>query len=555
MIRLFYIQVLQHGYYSRQADTEQMKQFTLHAKRGEIYAMDAGKPVPLVMNETVYTVWADPQVVDDTDKIIEVIKKVAGGNARSNLEALLTMENSRYQILATKVSRKQAEMIKEENLAGVGFDAVSQRVYPEGQLASQVLGFVNSEGEGRYGFEQANNDLLKGRDGTLKTVTDIRRVPLTIGDKNILQPARDGDDIVLTIDRNVQAKTEKALKDGIERTGATNASAVVMDPSTGKVLAMANYPSYDPGKLNEVTDVALFNNDVISMPYESGSVIKTLTMATGIEEGVITPQSTYNNTDTIQVEDRVIGNATKGKTGIITMQDVLDWSLNTGVVTVAMRLGNGTYITREARDTIYNYFYNKFKLGQPTGIELSNEARGVVISPDHEQGNAVRYSNMVFGQGMDVSMIQVVSAFSAIINGGTYHSPTVISGKMQGDDYIQSPLRPQQTGVVSAQTSDQVREMIHSARNRFYGSKDRPGYYIGGKTGTSETIITDAYGSEETVGTYLGFGGEVDETPSYVIMVKVSGKNMNLHGDKHALPIFTDISNWMIDYLKLQPKG
>lgn len=556
ILRLFYLQIIQHDYYTSQADSEQMKQFTLYAQRGEIYSMDGDTPVKLVMNETVYTVWADPAVVSDKAAVIAVLNRVAGGNVRDNFSQYLDRKNTRYQVLATKVSRKQAELIKKEDLAGIGFDAVSQRVYPEGQLASQVLGFVDAEGKGKYGFEQANNDALKGKNGLLKTVTDVRSIPLTIGKKNVNQPAQNGKNMVLTIDRNVQAKVEKALQDGMDRTGATNVSAVVMDPRNGKVLAMANLPTYDPSNMSNISDVSVFNNNTISNPYEPGSDIKTFTVATGIDKGVITPDSTYNNTDSIKVDDITIGNASKGQTGIITMQHALNWSLNTGMVTVAQRLGNGTYITRQARDTMYDYFYNRFRLGRLTGIELANEATGDVVSPTEVQGNAVRYSNMAFGQGMDATMIQVAAGFSAMINGGTYYSPTIIAGLIDDDgNFAKASKKQSHTGIIKESSSATVREMVHQARTAFYSKQDRPGYYIGGKTGTSQTIENGKYIYSQTIGTYLGFGGEVGEVPSYVIMVEVSGKGLAMEGGRDALPIFTDISNSLIDYLKLEPKG
>ena len=505
VLRLGYVQLLQHDYYVSQADSEQVKQFRLRAQRGEIYTMDGTTPAKLVMNETVYTVWADPMAVTDVDKIVTVLNRVAGGNVRENFRQYITRKPSRYQVLATKVSRKQAELIKKENLAGVGFDAMSQRVYPEGQLASQVLGFVDAEGKGKYGFEQANDAKLRGTDGVLKTVTDIRSVPLTIGRTNINQPAKNGTNMVLTIDRNIQTRVEQALVDGAKRSGATDVSAVVMNPQNGQVLAMANLPTYDPSNLKTIKNVAALN---------------------------------------------------KGQTGNITMQHALNWSLNTGMVTVAQRLGNGSYITRQARDTMYDYFHKRFRLGQLTGVELAGEAKGNIVSPTQQQGNAVRYSNMSFGQGMDATMLQVSAGFSAIINGGTYHSPTVIAGTIDDNGtFAKAARKASYAHVIKPQSSTTVREMVHQARQAFYAGGDRAGFYIGGKTGTSQTIKDGKYISNQTIGTYLGFGGEVGKTPAYVIMVEVSGKGLNMQGGQDAHPIFTDISNWLLDYMKLEPKG
>lgn len=555
IVRLFYMQIIQHAYYVAQADNEQLKQLVIPAERGKIYAMDQETPVSLVLNETVYTVFADPKIVDNSSQVINTIEQIAGGNARPDLARLFADKNSRYQVLATKVTRKQAEMIKQKSLKGVGFQAETQRVYPEGQLAAQVLGFVDNQGKGEYGVEGALNSQLAGTDGMLQSVTDVSNVPLTIGNKNIDKPAKNGDNIVLTIDRNIQAYTEKALADGLKRSGATNGSVLVMDPESGKVLAMANLPTYNPGDLSTIKNLAALNNATISAPYEPGSDIKTLTMATGIDKNVVQPDSTYDNTDYINIDGTIITNATKGQTGIITIQHALNYSLNTGFVTVAERLGDGTHITLGARNTMYDYFHNKFGLGKLTGIELANEAPGTVIPPTDPQGNAVRYSNMAFGQGLDVTMVQVCAAFGTIMNGGTYYPPTILAGTMSpGGTFQAAAPKPARTNVIQASTSDKIRKMVHDARDAFYASKDKPGYYIGGKTGTSQTIENGHYVDNQTVGTYLGFGGARGEKPKYVIMVQVSGKNMNLAGNTDAMPIFTDISNWMLDYMKLAPK-
>jgi cell division protein FtsI/penicillin-binding protein 2 len=559
VVRLFYLQVIRHEYYVAQADAEQIKPLLIPAHRGEIYALDGDQPTPIVLNETVYTVFADPKIVKEPTKMAELVRQVAGGNARANLEGLLGKKDSRYQILATKVSRKQAEMMKEKGLSGLGFQEETQRVYPEGQLAAQTLGFVDFEGKGQYGIEGALDARLAGKDGLLKTVTDVSSVPLTIGDKNVRIAPDHGDNVVLTIDRNIQAYAEKALAAGLERSGATNGSVMIMDPQSGKIMAMSNLPTYNPGEYGKVTDAAAFNNATVSAPYEPGSDVKVLTMAVGLDRNVVQPDSTYNNTDFIQVEDRTITNATKGQTGMITYQHALNYSLNTGFVTVAQRLGDGKSITYGARQTMYDYFYNKLGLGQLTGVEVSGEAQGTVLSPDSSDGGAVRYSNMSFGQGMDVTMVQVCAAFSTVINGGTYYQPTVIAGTMDDEGAVFTPQAAKATrqNVIRADTSDKIRAMVHEARAAFYAGKDRPGYYTGGKTGTSQTIENGLYVDNQTVGTYLGFGGEDSSStgPKYVIMVQVSGKGMNLAGAADALPIFTDISNWMLQYMKLQPKG
>jgi cell division protein FtsI/penicillin-binding protein 2 len=559
VLRLFYLQVIQHNHYVSLAQQEQVKKERLPATRGEIYALSGDSPVKLVLNETVYTVFVDPAVIienDSADKVEKVMKAVAGGNVVDDFDKLLDKEDSRYQIIAKRVTRTQAEKIKDEKLSGIGFTAVSQRVYPEGQLAAQTLGFVSADGVGNYGLEGYMNDELAGKDGRLETVTDVSDVPLTIGDRNIREPAENGKNIVMSIDRNVQSKVEQALAAGIQRSRATDASVVVMDPNTGRVMAMANLPTYNPSEYYKVNDAALFNNGTISAPYEPGSDVKTYTMAAAIDKGVATANDTYYNTDSIKVDDRTITNATKGYTGVISFQTALTWSLNTGFVTLAERLGNGKDITKTARDTMYEYFHDRLGLGQNTGIELANEQKGIIISPDDADGNAVRYSNMSFGQGLDATLIQVTSGFCALINGGNYYKPTVISGYVNGEgEYVQNATpQPAKLGVVKETTSQQIKEMTYVARSSFRGI-DKAGYYIGGKTGTSQVIKNGVYADDETIATYLGYGGSDIDHPEYVIMVSIHGDHRILGGSADAMPIFTDISNWMLDYLKIQPKG
>jgi cell division protein FtsI/penicillin-binding protein 2 len=554
VVRLFYLQIIQHGYYVDLANKEQVKRLTIPATRGQIYALSGQTPVPLVMNQDVYTVFADPTETTNDTEIVSTIEKVAGGNARPNLQSLLDAKDSRYQILATKITLAQANTIKSKNYSGIGFQAGTERVYPEGSLAAQTLGFVDDNGIGQYGVEGKLNKQLSGENGLLQSVTDVNDIPLTIGSNNINKPAVNGVNEVLTIDPSIQSYTEQALANGLKRTGATRGSVVVLDPQTGRVLAMANLPSFDPSNFSETPDISAFNNAVVSAPYEPGSDMKTLTMATGIDKGVVNANSTYDNTDHIQVDDVTISNATLGQTGIITLQHAMNWSLNTGFVTVAMRLGDGTSINLQARDTMYDYFHNRFLLGQLTGVEVSGEVAGTIIPPTDVQGNAVRYSNMAFGQGLDVTMIQVASAFCSIVNGGNYYKPTVLAGTVDSNgnyipNKITTPSHP-----IKPSTAEQVREMTQVARTTNFPGIDKPGYYVGGKTGTSQVIVNGAYANDETIGTYLGYGG-TESTSRYVIMVQVSGDHKLMAGNVDAMPIFTDISNWMLGYLNIQPKG
>jgi stage V sporulation protein D (sporulation-specific penicillin-binding protein) len=560
VVRLFQLQVLQHDYYQKQAILEHTMKFAIPASRGLIYAHDGtDKFAPLVLNEPVYTVYADPTYVKDEGKVSDVMRRIAGGNVTKGFEDRLKNDQLRYTVLARQVSKTQADLIKKEDLDGVGFQQETKRVYPEDALASQTLGFVNGEGDGQYGIEQALNEELSGKDGLLNAVTDVHGIPLSVGAESVNTPPQNGKNLVLTIDRNIQAKTEQILKSGLDKAKATKGSLLVMDPNDGRILAMANWPTYNPNDFKNVEDYTVFSNKAVSDPYEPGSVIKALTMGIGLNEGKIQPNTTYNNTTTLKVDDATIRNVLTSPTGSVTMTQVLAYSFNTGVVQVLKWLGGGDEINQKGKEVLYKYFTDNFMFGQKTGIKLAGEVGGEIVSPDDAQGGDVRYANMSFGQGMSANMVQVLSAFAASINGGTYYEPKIVDGHLGSDlkTFTAEPSKIRRTGVLSADASAKLRQMLHDARQ---GSSvahgEKGGYYTGGKTGTAQVYDpkTGNYSETETIGSYLGFGGQ--DKPRYVIMVRVDdARNGGFSGSAAAAPIFTELSNWMLDYLQIQPKG
>ena len=557
VLRLFYLQILQHGMYTELARASQQRQFIIPAERGKIYMMDGQALAPVVLNRMIYTVIADPQAVEDNErsKIIASLKEIAGGEMVYHAEAKLNNKKSRYEVLARNISRTQAEKLRNKNFAGMLYQQGSIRDYPENGLGAHVLGFVNAAGDGQYGVEGALEKRLKGQNGLLQAVTDVRNVPLTVGKDNIRIEAKAGENLALTVDRNIQSYTESALKNGVEAARATEGSVIVMNPNNGRVLAMANYPSYNPAEYAKQTNAAVFMNNVTMTPFEPGSIIKSFSFAAAIDKGAVTPSTVYNNTDCIKVADRTMCNALRGLNGPISIQGAFNNSLNVGTITAVRRLGNGSQINLPARQTLYDYYHDRFGFGQATGIEL-NEAAGYVYPPDSAEGNEVRYSAMTYGQSMNLTMVQVAAGFSSIVNGGQYYRPVIVGGSVDKNGKIHPSKNKALRQTVSAGTSSQMRGMLATARGSSFLSKnDKPGYEIGGKTGTSEAVVGGHYSQSETIATYIGYGGA--NRAEYVIMVRVAapGRGINLQGNYHAGPIFTDISNWMIDYMKLAPKG
>lgn len=557
--RMYDLQIISHQKYVDLAMSQQTMQNTIFAKRGEIYMMDGDNTTPVVMNEKVYTISVDPfllrseggqELKEDEAKIDQLVQ----GYAVNTWDKVFANEASRYAVIAKNVPYERAKQIKEAKITGVYAQGSTKRVYPEGDLAAQVLGFVNADGKGQYGIEGSLNKELTGVNGILKTVKDVNNIPLTIGKNNVRVPAQDGKNVVLSIDRNIQKKTEDAIKATIEKFHVTNASAVVMNPRNGQILAMAGTPTYNPAEYAKVTDARAFQTDVTMSAFNPASVCKTFALAAAVDSGVMTPETTYNNTDLVTIDGWPIQNAIKGHTGNISMQEVLTYSLNTGSIQ-ALRLlgGSETEITYQGKEKLYDYYYNKFGLGKYTGIELA-ESKGTVIPPTDIDGTNARYANMTFGQSLDLTMIQVATAFSAVVNGGDYYTPTLVAGEIKNGEFVRDVLKERDHQAIESSTSETMRKMLHTARLVFPNVKYYDeGVYVGGKTGTAQVVKNGKYTFDETIATYIGYGARSEtDYPEYVIMTKVWEDNRRLDGGMNAKPIFDEISQFMVNYLKMR---
>ena len=557
--RMYDLQIISHQKYVDLAMSQQTMQNTIFAKRGEIYMMDGDNTTPVVMNEKVYTISVDPfllrskggqELKEDEAKIDQLVQ----GYAVNTWDKVFANEASRYAVIAKNVPYERAKQIKEAKITGVYAQGSTKRVYPEGDLAAQVLGFVNADGKGQYGIEGSLNKELTGVNGILKTVKDVNNIPLTIGKNNVRVPAQDGKNVVLSIDRNIQKKTEDAIKATIEKFHVTNASAVVMNPRNGQILAMAGTPTYNPAEYAKVTDARAFQTDVTMSAFNPASVCKTFALAAAVDSGVMTPETTYNNTDLVTIDGWPIQNAIKGHTGNISMQEVLTYSLNTGSIQ-ALRLlgGSETEITYQGKEKLYDYYYNSFGLGKYTGIELA-ESKGTVIPPTDIDGTNARYANMTFGQSLDLTMIQVATAFSAVVNGGDYYTPTLVAGEIKNGEFVRDVLKERDHQAIESSTSETMRKMLHTARLVFPNVKYYDeGVYVGGKTGTAQVVKNGKYTFDETIATYIGYGARSEtDYPEYVIMTKVWEDNRRLDGGMNAKPIFDEISQFMVNYLKMR---
>lgn len=558
-VRLFFIQIVEHGKWVAKADEAHTLLETIAASRGEIYMMDHGETVPVVLNQTAYQIIIDPAVTDK-DKISDAMNTYAKDYLVANLDEVYSTDGLRYSIIAKNVPHSIATKIADLGLDAVWFKSGNARVYPEGEMASTILGFVNADGLGQYGVEGSLNHLLTGKDGLLRTISDVNNVALSIGTDNVKIPAEDGKNIVLSVDRGLEKGIEELTAEAIANTPATNAAVLVMKPTTGEVVAMTALPNYNPADYGNVKDASAYINQVTEVPYEPASIFKNFVFSAAINEGKMSADTTYYNQGYEIIDDNRINNAYKGALGEISMRTALYWSLNTGSIHALKLLGdNVNDITPAARETMYKYYHDKFRLDEPTGIELI-ENPGFVWEPHAEiYGLNAAYANMTFGQNLSATMIETAAAFSAVVNGGTWHTPTIVRGTLSEDGTI-TPLEgyeKKSEQILSESTSSAMRDLLQNNRGyKVDQGIDREGYDIGGKTGTAQVIVNGAYDDsmDNLVGSYIGFIAPSGQLPEYIIMTKMWGEGEALSGTE-AMELFDNLSHFVIDYLKIKPSG
>lgn len=555
ILRLFYLQVIKHGYYQSEALAAQLKQFEIPAERGGIYAYDGGEIVPLVLNETRYKIVADPEIVNDPDATAQALSGVLGRPADEIADQL--RQDSRYEVLANKQTKEVQEKVTALKLPGIFTnEKVPLRVYIQGAIAGQILGFVNDAGEGNYGIEQYFDERLRGTPGRVKALTDHNNVPLLATSENLSVDPVDGQDIVLTIDVAMQRQLEKLLDEGLKRAQSTSGSALIIEANSGAIKAMANFPNYDPAKFQEVEDAALFTNSAVSSPLEPGSTMKTLTTAAALDSGSVGPEQTHYDPSIYQVDGYAVTNIEEdGGAAVRSVSDILQYSLNTGATWLLMQMGGGE-LNEAGRKVWHDYMVNHYGFGKVTGIEQGYEAEGIVPDPVEGYGLNIRYANTSFGQGMTVTPLQMAAAVTAVVNGGTYYKPTLISGALSPEGNLEEKS-PEvvRTGVVKPEVSKQLVGFMNNVVSNNNLPARRDGYQVGGKTGTAQIANpAGGYFEDKFNGTYVGYVG--GDTPEYIIMVRVNEPHIaGYAGSKAAGPIFADLSNMLIDNFTVSRVG
>ena len=556
-LRLFYLQVLRYDHYKQAALNDQLKQYVIPAARGVIKLHDGDTTVPIVLNQKLYTLYADPVYIKHADQDAEAVAKIIGGSMDDYLPKLRE-QHTRYVVLAKKLSPDKAKKIAALKKPGLGTVAQDYRIYPQSSLASQVLGFVNNDGKGVYGIEQSLNKELTGKAGELKAITDIKGVPLAASPNNIEKPAVAGDDLVLTLDLTMQQLVEGYVHDSFDKTHAQAVSAVVMEANSGAVKAMANYPTYDPTDFSKITDPSVFTNAAVSHPIEVGSIMKTLTTAAALDQKVVNPNTTYYDPAHWTVDKYTITNIEEdGGAGVKSLGDILNLSLNTGATWELMQMGGGQ-INQKAREAWHDYLVSHYRFGKLTGIEQGYEASGYIPRPENNgAGINLTYANTSFGQALTATPVQMAGAIAAVVNGGTYYQPHLVDQRIGAEGKV-TLTKPAvlDAHVVSPAVSHAMVPLMQFVvdHHHFSPAFDQNRYIVGGKTGTAQIAKPGGgYFDNEYNGTYLGFVG--GNQPQYVIVVFVRQPHIaGYAGTAAAQPVFSDIAHMLINNGYVTPK-
>ncbi len=569
-VRLFVLQVVDAAWYQTLSQGQHAIHEELVPTRGSIYVKDHGDDTEYAVatNEPRALVYADPSLVKEpvnaglalakilqlggwdtygqpqpvaTDPAVPVV--VSPPTETEKLIARLSKVNDPYEPVARDVSQAKLDEILALKLPGVDYVLNDARTYPEKNFGGQILGFVGQREDGTkvgmYGLEGFWNDFLAGKTGSLYSQGDAGGHWTGVGARKVT-PAVDGGDLLLTIDRTAQYMACKMLREGVDHFQADSGALVILEPSTGKILVMCGAPDFDPNDYGNVAQAVDYNNQAIFEPYEPGSAFKPLVMAAAIDKGIVGPNTTFTDPGEVKVDDYTIRNSDLKAHGLVTMTDVLDESLNTGMVWVMQRMG---------RDVMEQYI-KAFHFGALGGVELSTEATGTIDSLD--KSAEVYAATASFGQGITVTPLQLASAYGAIANGGALMKPYVVDEVRYPDGTVdkRQPVKVEQ--VMSPATATTVGGMLVSVVENGHGKRAGvKGYYIAGKTGTAQVAGNGGYLQGITNGTFAGFGPVTN--PKFAMVVKLSNPKTVDWAESSAAPIFGQIASFLLDYYDIAP--
>ncbi len=522
--RLVEFQVIQGPEWAGRAINELL--VVAKPSRGEIYDRNGAV---LAANTADYQISVSPPLVTEPEEMATALASILDTPRYEILNVLNT--NQPFALLSGRVPAEVADLVRELDYDGLQIDPLPRRFYPQGELLCHTLGYVDLDGYGGGGVEGYYQADLAG-EAASKTVNIS---PLTEQESVI---AREGADLVLTIDRTVQYVTETKLKEALAEYGAQSGSIIVMNPRTGAILAAAAYPCYDPYKYYEA-DEALLLNPIAQQQHEPGSVMKLVTMAAALDSGLFTPQSTYYDAGVLEVGGHKTVNWDRSAPGTTDMTTLLARSLNVGAATLSTALGPDLY---------YDYM-QKFGFGRPTNIDVMAEAAGQMPLPGSEYWTESMLATNAYGQSLAVTPLQMIVATSAIPNNGEIMQPYLVQEIRRGDEVVtREPSvlsRP-----ISPQTAQEVNTMAITAVAREVPEAQIPGYTIAGKTGTAEIAENGVY-IDDTIASFIGWLPA--DAPELMIYVKLDRPQVQPWGSLTAAPTFANLAQELVVLLDIPP--
>lgn len=541
IFRLFNLQYFNSSYYKALALGQHEMEKILKPKRGEIFVHDKmeNKNYPLATYRELASVYIVPKDIEQHLIVVNELENILGID-REELLIKVYKENDPYEPIAKKVDDETLEKILALDLKGIGYIKEKWRYYPEGNLASHLVGFVgnrNGEQFGQYGIEGYWQKVLAGKEGSLWAEKDNFGRWIALSEKH-LEKATNGSDIVLTIDRSIQYFSCKKLKEYTEKFNAQGGVVLVMQPQTGAILAMCGQPDFNLNEYNKVEDIGVYNNPAIFASYEPGSIFKPITLASALDQGLISPTSTYVDMGVVEIGPYKIRNVDKKAYGEQTMTSVLENSLNTGTIYVSELLGYRKF---------KNYIEN-FGFGTKTGIKLVGESSGNITSLN--KISQIYVATASFGQGIMVTPLQMITAFSSLANEGKLMKPYIVDEIIDshGSKHKQKPEIVRQ--VISPRAASLITSMLVSViKNGHAQTAGVDGYYLAGKTGTAQMVQagnTD-YG-DKTIHSFVGYGPA--NKHEFVILTRLDAPEVD-YAVGSAAPLFREISEYILDYLNI----
>lgn len=554
--RLFVLQVIRYNYYETQASKLHEFSKELQARRGQIFVKSkiAGSDIkyqtsdsrmyPIAMNLDLHLLYAIPKEIEKPEEVAKTLAPLLEIEEEKLLQRLVK-KNDLYEPLKHYLSDEKVAEIKNLKIKGLAFLPETKRFYPEKSLFSHILGFVSYKDEkqqGQYGLEEFFEETLAGKAGSLEAKRGVwGQWIATLGQKK--KEALHGANLVLTLDYIIQFNVCQELKKGVKKFGAKSGTVIVMEPQTGKILALCSFPDFDPNEYGKVGDYNQFINPAISHSYEPGSIFKAVTMAGALDAKAVTPETTYEDKGFIKIGKYTIKNFDQKAHGINTMIQVLEKSLNTGAIFAARKLGPEAFLK----------YVKDFGFGQLTGIELPAETRGDISSL--EKKGDIYSATASFGQGISVTPLQMINSFATIANQGRLMKPYLIE-KIIWPDGTEIETKPKMIKqVISPSTAATLGAMLVSVVENGHGKKAQvPGYYVAGKTGTAQVPRKDGrgYDPHQTIGSFIGFA-PIDN-PRFVALVKIDNPQGVIWAESSAGPVFGKIAKFLLDYFQVLPE-